>query len=219
MSQVKYGQLQSWSDGDVSTPNDFMNLQEGDNIVRVFTNPYQFHVAWVKDTSGANRKIRSALENCPLVKAGHKIQPRWYIGVLDRKSGQPKILEISTQVYLGIKNYFSDPNWGDVTQYDLNVKRGPKGSQPLYTVIGYPPKTLNAEDVALIERFKGRVNIEKFTVPPTPEEVAEKLGVVFGGVTPTVAVGTQHVTPSSAPAAGVQPTVSDEDFNFGDEEL
>src|SRR5574342_642071 len=103
MSQIKYGELSSWDEAEVSTPNDFLNLKEGDNVVRVFTNPYQFVVAWVKDSSGASRKIRSALNNCPLVKMGHKLQTRWYVGVLDRASGQPKILEVSTQIFTAIK--------------------------------------------------------------------------------------------------------------------
>lgn len=224
MSQVKYGELTSWDDADVSTPNDFMNLKEGDNVVRVFTNPYQFHVSWIKDVTGVNRKIRSALENCPLVKGGYKLQPRWYIGVLDRQSGGlPKVLEISSQVFTGIKNLISEPDWGDVSQYDVNIKRGPRGAQPLYTVLPKPRTDVTAEEKETISRFQERVNIGKFTQPPTPEEVAEKLGVVLGNMAPQVAVGTQTVTPqvvqNTQPAAGVKPTLTDEDFDFGDDSL
>ena len=218
MSQVKYGELTSWEDAEVSTPNDFMNLKEGNNVVRVTTNPYQFFVAWVKDATGANRKIRSALENCPLVKAGHKLQTRWYIGVLDRTTSQPKVLEISSQVFTAIKNYVSDPDWGDITQYDINIKRGPKGSQPLYTVLPKKPRPLEAEEKEAIARFSERVDISKFTQPPTPEEVAQKLGVVStndeADSPPRVAVGQTTI-----PAAGTKPALTDEDFDFGDDEL
>lgn len=218
MSQVKYGELESWEEAEVSTQNDFMNLKEGNNVVRVFTNPYQFYVAWVKDTSGSSRKIRSAIENCPLVRAGHKLQARWYLGVIDRKSGQPKILEISTQVFTAIKNYVSDPDWGDITQYDINIKRGPKGTQPLYVVLPKPRKPMTDEEKLGIANFKERVDISKFTTPPTPEEVAEKLGVVVDE-TPKVAVGHQTVPAQTGSEAGVKPTLTDDDFDFGDEEL
>lgn len=214
MSQVKFGELASWEEAEVSTTNDFMNLKEGNNVVRVFTNPYQFFVAWLKDASGVNRKIRSAVENCPLVKAGHRLQTRWYIGVLDRNSGQPKVLEVSSQIFTAIKNYVSDPDWGDITQYDINIKRGPKGSQPLYTVLPKKPRPFTDEEKAQIATFRERVDIAKFTQPPTPAEVAEKLAALGGDEPPRVAVGTQ-----TAPATGVKPTLTDEDFDFGDDDL
>ncbi len=207
MSQIKYGQLSSWDEADIAQPKDFMDLKEGDNLVRVFTNPYQFFIAWIKDASGVNRKLKSAIENCPLVKAGHDIKPRWYVGVLDRKSGQPKILEVSSQIYLGIKNYHSDPRWGDVTKYDLNIKRAPKGSQPLYSVIAYPPKPLDEQEKSLIRNFKERVNIEKFTQPPTAEEVAEKLAGMSVGNAPVARTTVANQEPK-------KPAVSEEDFNF-----
>lgn len=214
MSQVKYGKLSSWDEGDVSSPSDFMNLKEGDNVVRIFTAPYQFHVAWIKDASGVNRKLRSAAENCPLVRAGHKIQARWYVGAIDRTSGNPKILEISSQVYTGIRGLVSDSDWGPVEGYDINIKRGPRGSQPLYTVLPKRPRDLTSEEREMIARFQERVDIGKFTQPPTAQEVAEKLGVVTGDAPPQVAVGNQTVA-----ATGVKPTLTDEDFDFGDDEL
>jgi hypothetical protein len=216
MPEVKYGELADWNEGEVSTPNDFMNLVEGNNQVRVITNPYQFIVHWVKDNSGVNRKIKCAIDNCPLCKRGIKSQYRWYIGVIDRASGdQPKVLEISSQVYKGIKDYINVPEWGDIRQYDVNIKRGPKGSQPLYTVIGMPKTPLTQVEKELIVNFRERVQIEKFTQPPTAEEVSEKIGAAHDEPA-KVAVGTQTVETS---AAGVKPTVNDEEFNFGDDEL
>jgi hypothetical protein len=230
MAEVKYGQLASWDDGDVSGPNDFMNLVEGNNNVRVVTNPYQFVVHWTKDASGSNRKIRCAIDNCPLCRSGVKSQTRWYIGVIDRVSGQAKILEIGSQIYKGIKDYVSSDDWGEMVKhswgeimaYDINVKRGPKGTQPLYTVMGSPKmKDITAEEVTLVEAFLERVDISKFTQPSTPEEVAEKMGASPGGngATPAgqqYAVGTQTVTNTEA---GVKPAIEDDTFDFGDEDL
>jgi len=215
MPEVKYGELPDWESGDVSSPNDFMNLAEGNNKVRVITNPYQFLVHWVKDVTGVNRKIKCAINGCPLCKKGVKTQYRWYIGVIDRVSGQPKILEISSQIYKGIKDHVSDPDWGDVRKYDINVKRGPKGSQPLYTVLGSPKKSgLSADEKELVSNFLERIDISKFTQPPTPEEVAEKLGAASDEPA-KMSVGTQTI---EATAAGVKPTIDDEEFNFGDED-
>jgi hypothetical protein len=214
MANVRYGQLESWDDGDVSTPNDFMNLAEGSNQVRIFTKPYQFIVHWVKDASGVNRKIKCAIDSCPLCKKGVKSQCRWYVGAIDRSSGKGKILEISSQIYKGIKDYVNDPDWGDVTQYDINIKRGPANSQPLYTVIAKKPRPFTEDEKALISLFTERVQISKFTQPPTVDEVSEKIGASQDEPA-RMAVGAQKV---AATGGGKPAAIDDEEFSFGDEE-
>lgn len=218
MAEVTYGQLNSWDDGNVSGGNDFMRLEQGSNKVRVFTNPFQFIVHWSKDATGANRKIKCAVENCPLCRKGVKAQYRWFLGVIDRKTGQTKILEISSQIYLGIKNYVSNPDWGDVKMYDIDVTRGAPNTNPLYTVMPSPNKgPLTAEEQEAVDAFLERVDISKFTQPSTPEEVLEKMGSGNGaGNGAQYAVGTQTVVNTDA---GVKPSISEEDFNFGDDDL
>ncbi len=70
MPEVKYGQLESWEDGDVSSPNNFMQLVEGENPIRIITNPYQFIVHWFNDVTGTKRKIRCAVDDCPSLPQG-----------------------------------------------------------------------------------------------------------------------------------------------------
>ena len=215
------GKLDDWGDADLGG-NDFMNLEEGSNIVRVVTSPYQFYVAWTQDASGQNRKIRSAVENCPLAKRGDKIQPRWYIGVLDRKSNQPKILEVGRQIFQQVVALRKRDKWGDPRAYDLNVERQPKGSQPLYVVMPEPKEPLTKDEIAkLREAFgskdvPGRIDLAKMTEAPTPEEVARQLGIPEDGVSSAVATtaATSAVAEASAPASATGG--DDEDFNFDD---
>ncbi len=213
MTEVTYGQLNSWDDGNVSGGNDFMRLEVGSNKVRIFTNPYQYIVHWTKDSSGANRKVKCAVENCPLCKKGVKAQYRWFLGVLDRKTGQPMILEISSQIYSGVKSHVSNPEWGDVRMYDIDITRGMPKTNPLYTIMASPNKgQITAEEQAVVKTFLERVDISKFTQPSTPEEVAEKMGDEPAQFT----VGAQTVTNTSQ---GVKPEISASDFNFGDDDL
>jgi hypothetical protein len=217
MPELKYGQLSSWDEGSVSTgQKDFMSLVEGDNTVRVITNPYQFVVHWVDDATGTKRKIRCAIEKCPLCKSGNKAQSRWYIGVIERKTGQAQILEISSQIYTAIKSYVSSPKWGDVRKYDINIKRGPKNTQPLYTVIVEPPEPLAEKDKLTKADFLERVDISKFIQPSTPEEIMEKLG--SSPQPQSKFSGQQSQRQSQRPAPQAKPVVSDEDFNFGDDD-
>lgn len=213
MAEVKYGQV-NWEEGSVSAGNDFMNLEQGDNNVRIFTNPYQFIVHWVKDKSDVNRKVKCSIEDCPLCKKGVKAQYRWFLGVIDRNDGLAKILEISSQVYVAIKNYVSDKRWGDVKLYDVNIKRNPKGSQPLYVVLPDPNKgALSSEEKALAKSFLERVDITKFTQPSSPEEIAEKMGASLSNASVQYSVGTKTVTNDG----GSRPKISENDFNFGEE--
>lgn len=212
-AEIKYGKV-DWDEGNVSGGNDFMNLEQGDNEIRVLSKPYQFVVHWVKDATGTTRKVRCAIENCPLCKKGEKTQYRWFLRVLDRKSGQPRILEISSQIYLGIKNHVNNPKWGDVTAYDICVNRGPKGSQPLYTVMGDPNKSpLTDDEKTLVKNFFERIDITKFTQPLTPTEVLEKMGVSGD----SGAAGVQYAIGTKTVSADSKPQISDDDFNFGDD--
>lgn len=217
MAEIRYGQLDSWDDVSCDSQSDFMKLEEGENCVRVLTTPFQFIVHWVKDATGVNRKIRCAVERCPLCKKGDKPQQRWYVGVIERRSGQAKILEISQQIMKGIKNYVHNPKWGDCKNYDLNIKRGPKNSQPLYSVMVEPKEPLSDEDKRIRAEFKERVDISKFTQPSTPEEVLEKMGNSIGDDEPRQTRVAQSSKPAQKPAPKA-PVVDDDDFNFDDDE-
>jgi hypothetical protein len=214
------GKLDDWADADLGG-NDFMNLEEGSNVVRVVTSPYQFYVAWTQDASGQNRKIRSAVENCPLAKRGDKIQPRWYIGVLDRRSNQPKILEVGRQIFQQVVALRKRDKWGDPRGYDVNIERQPKGSQPLYVVLPEPKEALTKDEVAkLREAFgtkdvPGRIDLNKLTEAPTPEEVARQLGLTEDS-TSSVSVAATTVSVAAEVSATVKSGDDEEDFNFDD---
>jgi len=170
------GKLDDWDDGDLGT-SDFMKLEEGNNEVRVFTKPYQFYQAWAEDASGKERRIRSAVENCPLVERGDDVKPRWYVGVLNRKAGTANILEIGPQIFKGIRSLKNKKVWGDPRAYDLDIERFPKNTQPLYVVSPMPKAPITSEEKTLIKEFLSRVDLVKMVEPPTPEEVREMLGI------------------------------------------
>jgi hypothetical protein len=217
MSEMKFGELASWEDADVNSGgNDFMALKEGANQVRIFTNPFQFVVHWVKDASGSNRKVKCAIQNCPVCKQGIKSQTRWFLGVIERSTQCCKILEISSQIYNGIKNNASDPDWGNPSNYDINIIRGPKGSQPLYTVTPKPQKPLLADEKVSIKNFLERVDLSKFTQPPTPNEVLEKVGNNFAPneESSRPLYGGSQVAAAPQP----RPEVNDDNFDFGDDD-
>ena len=170
------GELDDWGDADLGS-NEFVKLEEGSNVVRIFTKPYQFYTVWTKDAAGKERKIRSAVENCPLVQRGEKPSARWYIGVLNRKNNKASILEVGPQIYKQVLGLRKKAAWGDPRTYDIDIERQPKGSQPLYVVSPEPKTVLTDEDKIEIKDFVGRVDLVKMTEAPTPEQVREQLGI------------------------------------------
>lgn len=206
MSKKVIGKLDNWADGDVGG-SDFLNLEEGSNLVRCFTSPFQFYIVWTEDATGQKRKFKSALKDCPLVQRGEKAQARWYVGVLNRKNNQPAVLEVGPQIFKQIVALSKKPKWGDPRAYDIDIVRQPKGSQPLYVVSPEPKEPLTDDEKASIKEFMARVDLVKMTEAPSPEEILEKLG--------EVAVSKS----TSKSESNVVATTNDDetdDFNFDD---
>ena len=199
MATKVVGKLDSWAEGDVGT-SDFMNLEEGSNLVRCVTSPYQFYIHWVNDVSGQARKVRCALKDCPACQQGVKSQPRWYVGVLNRKSNKPAILEMGPQIFKQIVSYSKKEKWGDPRQYDVDVEKQPKGTQPLYIVSPEPKEELTSGEKTLLKAFIEKTDMVKMVEAPTPEKIREVLGMA-----PVPAEKTSEKTTS---------TSDDEDFNF-----
>lgn len=183
MSKITIGEVK-WDEvevpGQQSLKSDFMTLDVGDNKGRVLSNPQQFAVHWIVDDLGKKRRVNCATTGCPVClrgQDGDKPTARWLIKFLNRKEGRVQLLEISSQVLGGIKTLVDDKeNWGPCSEYDVNIKRGNPGAQPLYTVIPGRRAPLTVDEKRMLSEFNDRVDISKFITPPTPEVVAEKLG-------------------------------------------
>lgn len=182
MSQITIGEVE-WSTMDVPSEgrgaSDFMQLKQGDNKGRILSNPQQFAVHWVTDETGKKRKVGCAAKGCPVCQRGQdtdKPQARWLIKFFNREDNRVQLLEISSQVLKGVLTLVKDEDWGPVTEYDVNIKRGAPGTQPLYSVIPGRRAPLTSDEKSTLSSFNDRVKIEKFVRAPEPAEVAEKLG-------------------------------------------
>jgi hypothetical protein len=209
MSVKKIGKI-DWSEGDVGG-SDFLNLEEGSNVVRCVSSPVQFYICWTEDATGQKRKFKTALKDCPLVQRGEKPQARWYVAVLNRKTGQPGILEIGPQIFKQVLALSKKPKWGNPRDYDVDIVRQPKGSQPLYVVSPEPKEPLTDAEKVLVKEFLAKVDLVKMTEAPSPEEVLEKLGEVAS--TPKASAKSEKNVVATASTTDD----SDDDFNFNDE--
>jgi len=179
MSKIVFGEV-DWNSGDTGAPkSDFMRLEEGENVVRVMSNPHQHYIHWLTLPDGSKKKIVSPIDSMALVTrltdAGFRKQPKWLIKVLDRKDNEFKLLEVGSQIYNGIKALYNNTKWGKVTSYDISLMRGPKGSQPLYSVQPNPKEAIDASLKSKFIEFNNRVDMSKVTKPAEVAAVCEML--------------------------------------------
>ncbi|KKN37890.1 hypothetical protein LCGC14_0758990 [marine sediment metagenome] len=203
------GKLDSWGDADLGS-NDFMNLEEGTNPVRLITSPYQFYIHWTKDATDANRKVRCALEGCPVCQNGERATARWYVNVINRKTERCAILEIGPQIFKQILGLAKKEKWGDPRRYDLDIERQPKGSQPLYIVQPDGTKEPLADDEkGMVKEFLARIDLAKMVEAPTAAEVREKVGMSPVAEESSVDNSFENVAVETS-------TDDDDDFDFGE---
>lgn len=124
----------------------------------VSDNPMMYHCHWVTSHEGRNVKVNCTLtKDCPVVDqntktrcGGTSSQARYYIKVLDRSDGQIKVLDIGTQIFKQIVDLHLDDEWGHSKHYDITIKKGAKGDNPLYSVIPGVKKPLSEDEAELV---------------------------------------------------------------------
>jgi hypothetical protein len=199
----------------------FLKLDEGSNEVRLVTAPFQYLVhKYKKDESdkiGQKIYCSKAHGSCPVCDLGDKPKLRWLLGVISRKSGAYRILDISFMVFSQIRKLNRNTaRWGDPTKYDIDIvvdKNG--GATGYYSVQPISKEPLSAEDQKIrdgadLDDLKRRVS------PPTPEQAQARLDKVnAGGNAPRTA----PVVKNNVVKPATTPTVSMDDDNSLDEDF
>jgi hypothetical protein len=181
--------------------------------MRLVTSPHQYLYHQYKknpdDKKDFGQKVMCSMPHgsCPLCEAGDTAKPRWLIGVISRKTGTYKIIDIKYSVFSQIRKYSKNTQrWGDPVKYDIDIfvdkAGGPTG---YYQVQPISKEPLSAED----QKIKDSADLEDLKrriTPPTVEQVKAKLEKL-GAVLPTAQAAT------SAKSTSKQVDMSDdEDF-------
>ncbi len=195
----------------------FLRLSEGDNEMRFVTAPHQYLVHKVKKDANnpkdfGQKVMCSAINgSCPACVHG-EAKPRWLVGVIDRKTGAYRILDMGWSVFQDIRKNAKNPKLGDPQKYDINIvvdkKAGPSG---YYTVQTYGKEPLSAED-QVIKDTVDLADLQRRVTPPAPENVQKRLDKIFGTSTDSAPAAKTAAKPAAKAAA---PTVNMTD----DEEL
>lgn len=183
-NKVQFGAT-SWDEVELKQPKAgkskdvYMRLENGSNVIRCITKPYQYQVHNFKEEGdqGFGDKIMCSAhhKSCPICELGDKPKRRWLVGIIDRKTQSVKVLDMSVSVFKSIQEFSRDEDYGEPGKYDIDIKVDKQGGATgYYTVIPKPPKALSADDVAK----KDSIDLEEMTrrvTPPSPEKVQERL--------------------------------------------
>ena len=176
MSNFKIGEA-SWDEEDVSSrPTGdrkkipYLKMENGKSYrVRIVSQPYRYYAKWVKLPNGKQAKLNSSLtEDCPLNADGKEVSPGWYARVLhhDGTKVVPAVLDFGKQIMKAIKAVQANPDYGkSMHTYIITISKGPKGTQPLYTVLPSPPKLMTDEEKDLAKKM----NKEEIDGKPNPD--------------------------------------------------
>lgn len=196
---LKFGES-SWDanddmDGKVVNGKDlFLRLETGENEVRILTNPFIYlsHRFKFNETDpGFGHKIYCSISSssCPICETGNKPKKRWLFGVISRKTGQYKIIDIGSGVYSSIKKLSQNKaRFGDPKLYDISITKDPQAPPALYySVQGLLPREpLSAGDQLIRDQNVNIDDLKRRTVPPTVQQVMERLTKLNNGITPTL---------------------------------
>lgn len=218
----------------------FVRLTNGDNDLRLITNPYLYRTInyrnrGVPENKGKKLKIaypgkdgkEVSMADDPALKAGFSFKSRYYAGVIDRKDNQVKIIDISSSVSTKLKACASNPKIGDPRGYDVSIVKNDKGSPTeYYNVVNYSKEPLSDEDQAMVDAAMPDLiaALERLSAPLDPETLLKKmedLGYTGGVVSDESSrynkkgeVKEAKVERSSEPKTEVKVEKSESDYNF-----
>lgn len=186
----------------------FLRLGEGSNEVRLVTAPFQYITHKVKkdpnNPKDFGQKVScSAIHGkCPICDVNDKPKARWFYGVIERKTGTYKVLDVSSQVFSAIRKLANNTaRWGDPTKYDIDIvvdkNGGPTG---YYSVQPISKEPLSAED----QKLKDNADLDDLKrrcTPLTPESVQKILNKIYGVENAVPLVSAPPAKNGKAPAA------------------
>lgn len=184
MSNVKNGAV-GWGEpslGGGKSKNDFLRLNPGSNLIRLLTLPHQYHQHRYEPDGGKKYGYRincsrsETEDKCPLCEMApvNKAKRRWFVGVIDRKTGTYKTLDIGYSVFKDIQTLAKGP-WGNPEGYDVDISVDPNGGPSNYYFVSpMPPVPLTAEDMRLREENPAK-NLAARVEAPSPQSVQERL--------------------------------------------
>jgi len=133
-------------DYDVPTSNGgYMKFTKGENIFRILDEPILGWEGWVETPDGKEPK-RFRMDEKPEDTSDFRdgLQHFWAMPVWNYDQEEVQVLQLTqSTIQQAIKAYYADEDWGDPTEYDINVNREGDGLETSYQVTPKPHSELS----------------------------------------------------------------------------
>ncbi len=170
-----------------STKGEFMKLGEGANNIRILSKPLIGKLYWVSPEGVVREKGKGEKGDKPyrlnytdeLPKEVLDFQTKefWMMKVWDYKEGSVKILELTqASILRSLYEFVKDEKWGDLREYDINIKREGSGIDTKYFVMPSPPTQLAPEIKDASE--ESDIDLTSFLTPVDTSDPFEGMDVV-----------------------------------------
>ena len=178
-----------WADVHPDDTGHILKLQEGSNIVRIASKPETCYDHWVPVRSKRNpgttyqrRVVCPGVALCPIcqIVQNNKKDPRsrkqrWVFKVIDRTTGEVKVMQpVGWQVVRPLRDMDDMHKKGtfpSLKEFDVDIRRGKQGGNPLYTVFNHQPTKLTQEEYDKYAQTNNAVDPKKETEPTPVEEI------------------------------------------------
>ena len=169
----------SWTDvkGNESNKVGFLSLPEGITKIRILDqSPYSRWVHWIPSAKTSVSCIGMGCPICEIIKEQKeaKMQPtyssnkRHAMNVLNRTTGEVEILEQGKTFFEDLLEIMEEK--GDLTKFDIKVKRKGTGLDTKYRLDPEEPEELSGED---LKKLDNMVNLEEYFIKITKEQMIE----------------------------------------------
>lgn len=156
-------------DFQLNESSDYMKLEKGENRFRVLDEGVSGMEWWVKK-DGKSKPIRKAFsERISPSELDADSKPKAFIAfpVWNYKTENVEILEITQKnIMRALQSYEADPDWGDLSGYDIKVLKEGDGFDTTYQVNPTPAKPMAKE---VVEAFAAKtINLEALFTGENP---------------------------------------------------
>lgn len=124
--------------------------------------PTAYSCHWV-EVEGKTQKVNcTGDDTCPVEVVKNEVKQvckgqcgdsKYYLRVYNYTNNAVEVLDFGPQIKNQLAELVKSEDWGDITTYDIKIKKGKKGENPLYSVNGVPAsigKPLKSEEKKVV---------------------------------------------------------------------
>lgn len=141
-------------DFSTETAGSYLKLSPGMHKIRVLGGAISGQVYWIEDEEGNRKPIRKRNgERIPVgdLQEDSRIKPFLAMPIWNYQFERIQVWEVTQKGMMAdLQRYDSDPDWGDLTGYDLKISREGEGFDTRYSITALPAKPV---DEAILDAF------------------------------------------------------------------